>query len=106
MKTELNLKKTIKFTECLFFYAILGFTQPHSRPLNDPSKRFIQKNPESFKSEKPINITGSDKIHEKCDCNNKAIVNGIREPILYSFALDKLPVRKIYKEPGITLFKR
>ena len=33
-------------------------------------------------------------------------MNGVREPILYSFALDKPPGLKIYKEPKIELFKR
>ena len=41
----------------------------------------------------------------KYDCIEGSIVNGVREPILYSFALDQLPGHKIYKEPGIKLFE-
>ena len=59
-----------------------------------------------YKSDKPINITGIDKIHLKCDCIQGSIVNGIREPILYSFALSSPPGYKIYKEPRIKLFKK
>ena len=58
----------------------------------------------SYKSDKPINITGIDKVHSKCDCINGSIVNGIREPILYSFALSSPPGHKLYKEPRAKLF--
>ena len=61
--------------------------------------------PGSYKSEKPINITGIDKVDLKADCIQESIVNGIREPILYSFALDQPPGHKIYKEPKVKLFK-
>ena len=60
----------------------------------------------SYKGNKPINITGIDKVHLKCDCVNGSIVNGVREPILYSFALFSPPGRKIYKEPRIKLFEK
>ena len=30
----------------------------------------------------------------------------VREPILYSFALSSPPGHKIYKEPGVKLFKK
>ena len=59
-----------------------------------------------YKSERPINITGIDKVHLKCDCVGGSIVNGTREPILYSFALDQPPGHKIYKEPKVKLFKK
>ena len=59
-----------------------------------------------YKGDKPINITGIDKIHLKCDCILGSIINGIREPILYSFALSPPPGHKIYKEPRIKLFKK
>ena len=60
----------------------------------------------SYKSNEPINITGIDKIHLKCDCIQGSIVNGIREPILYSFALSSPPGLKIYKKPRFKLFKK
>ena len=59
----------------------------------------------SYKSDKPINITGIDKIHLKCDCIQGSIVNGVREPILFSFALSSPPGHKIYKEPS-NFFKK
>ena len=62
--------------------------------------------PGKYKSEKLFNITGVDKVHLKCDCFNGSIVNGVREPILYSFALHKPPSHGIYKEPRIKLLKK
>ena len=60
----------------------------------------------SYESDKPINITGINKILLKCDCIQGSIVNGIRESILYSFALSSPPGHKIFKEPRVKLFKK
>ena len=60
----------------------------------------------SYTSNKPINITGIDKILLKCDSNDGSIVNGIREFILFNFAPSSPTGHKIYKEPSIKLFKR
>ena len=84
---------------------ILGFTQSHSGELGD-IPGFIQLIPGSDRSDRPINITGIDKVHLKYDCINGSIVNGVREPILYSFALSSPSGHKIYKEPRIKLFKK
>ena len=62
--------------------------------------------PGSYKSEKPINITGIDKVHLKCNVVDGSIVTGVRDPILYSFALSSPPNHKIYKEPRVKLFKK
>ena len=42
----------------------------------------------------------------KCDCIDGSIVNGIHEPILYSFALDQPPGHTIYKQTEVRLFKK
>ena len=86
LKSNLKTNQTLIFTERSFFYTILGFTQSRSYPLDDIDSHY-QIIAGSYKSDKPINITGIDKIHLKCDCIQGSIVNGIREPILYSFAL-------------------
>ena len=105
LKSNLKINQTLIFTERSFFYTILGFTQSRSYPLDDIDG-FYQLIAGSYKSDRPINITGIDKIHLKCDCIQGSIVNGIREPILYSFALSSPPGHKIYKEPRIKLFKK
>ena len=104
-KTDLQINQTLIFTNKSFFYTILGFTQSHSYPLDD-LEGFYQLIPGSYQSERPINITGIDKVHLKCDCIDGSIMNGIREPILYSFSLDQPPGQKIYKEPKVKLFKK
>ena len=105
LKSNLKINQTLIFTEKSFFYTILGFTQSRSYPLDDIDG-FYQLIAGLYKSDKPINITGIDKIHLKCDCIQGSIVNGIREPILYSFALSSPPGHKIYKEPRIKFFKK
>ena len=58
------------------------------------------------KSEKPINVTGIDKIQLKFDCINGSVLDKVRQPILFNFALDKLLCHNIYKEPRIKLSKK
>ena len=105
LKSNLKTNQTSIFIEKSFFYIILRFTRSRSYPLDDIGG-FYQMIAGSYKSDKPINITGIDKIHSKCDCIQGSIVNGIREPILYSFGLSSPPGHRIYKEPGIKLFKK
>ena len=105
LKSNLKINQTLIFTERSFFYTILGFTQSRSYPLDDIDG-FYQLIAGSYKSDRPINITGIDKIHLKCDCIQGSVVNGIREPILYSFALSSPPGYKIFKEPRVKLFKK
>ena len=105
LKSNLKNIQTLRFTNKSFFYTILGFTQSQQGPLND-IEGFYQKFPGSYRSDKPINVTGIDKVHLKCDCTQGSIVNGIREPILYSFALSSPPGHKIYKEPKVKLLKK
>ena len=104
-KTNLKTNQTLIFTNKSFLYTILGFIQSHSYPLDD-IEGFYQMIAGSYRSDTPINITGIDKIHLKCNVVDGSIVNGVREPILYSFALDQPPRPKIYKEPKVKLFKR
>ena len=105
LKSNLKINQTLIFTEKSFFYTILGFIQSRCYPLDDIDG-FYQIIAGTYKSDRPINIIGIDKIDLKCDCIQGSIVNGIREPILFSFALSSPPGHKIYKEPRIKLFKK
>ena len=105
LKSNLKINQTLIITEKSFFYTILGFTQSRSYPLDDIDG-FYQIIAGSYKSDRRNNITGIDKIHLKCDCIQSSIVNGIREPISYSFALSSPSGHKIYKEPRVKLFKK
>ena len=89
----------------MFLYTNLGFTRSHSYLLDD-IEGFYQFTAGSYRNDRPINITGIDKIDLKCDCIQGSIVNGKREFLLYSFALCSHPGHKIYKEPRVKLFKK
>ena len=105
LKSNLKTNQTLIFTEKSFFYSILGFTRSRFYPLDDIDG-FSQLIAGSYKSDRPINITGLDKIHLKCDCIQGSIVNGIREPILYSFALSSPLVIKYTKNQESNFSKR
>ena len=105
LKSNLRINQTLIFTNKSFFYTILGFTQSYQGPLND-IEEFYQILGGSYEGDRPINITGIDKVHLKTDCIQGSIVNGVREPILYSFALSSPPGHKIMKEPKVKLFKK
>ena len=105
LKAKLKTNQIIIFTEKSFFYTLLGFTRSRSYPLHDIDG-FYQLIARPYRSNKPFNITGIDKIHLKCDCIQGSIVNGVLEPILYSFALSSPPGHKIYKESRVKLFKK
>ena len=105
LKSKLKINQTLIFTEKSFFYTILGFTRSRSYPLDDIDG-FYQLIAGSYESDKPIKITRIDKIHLKCNFIQGSIVNGVREPILFSFALSSQPGHKIYKEPRIKLSKK
>ena len=79
-KSNLEINQTLIFTKKSFFYTILGFTQSQSYPIDDIDG-FYQLIAGLYKSNKPINITGTDKVHLKCDCFDGSTVNGVREPI-------------------------
>ena len=89
----------------IIFLTILGFTKSHSGKLGD-ILGFVKLIPGSYKSGRTFNITGMDKFYLKSDFNNGSVINGLREPILYPFALSSPAGHKIYKEPRIKHLKK
>ena len=59
LKANLKIIQTLIFTEKSFFFTILDYTQSRSYPL-DHIDGFYQLIAGSYKSDKPINITGID----------------------------------------------
>ena len=102
LKSNLNIKQTLLISKKSFFYTILGFVESHSGDIEG----FVHLIPGLYKSVNLNNITGIDKIHLKRDCIDGSIVNGIRNSILYSFALDKPPGKKINREAKIKRLKK
>ena len=60
IKSNLKTNQTLIFTEMSFFYTILGFTRSH---FLDDIDGFYHLIAGLYKSDKPNNITGIDKIH-------------------------------------------
>ena len=58
--------KATKFPEKSFFFTVLGFIQNHSEVLGD-ILGFVQLIAGTYFSDNPINITGIEKVHLKCD---------------------------------------
>ena len=84
----------IKFDEKSFFSTVLGFTPGWD------CKRY-----DGYISQKIVNLTSTNKIHLKCDVINGSVVNGLRQPILHSFVLDKPTGYKILSQPETIHYK-
>ena len=96
-KTRLVVRPGIivrRFGEKSFFSTILGFN-----PLWD------YKHYNEYISQKIVNLSSANKIHLKSDVIDGSVVNGLRQPILYSFVLDKPPGFKVFSEPETTHLK-
>ena len=98
MKTKLVVKHgiiAIRFDEKSFFSTVLGFT---------PGWNYKHYN--KYISQKVVNLGSTNKIHLKCDVIDGSVVDGIRQPIFFSFVLDKLPGYKVFCEPETILYKK
>ena len=98
MKTKLVVKSgiiAIIFDEKSFYSTILGFT---------PGWDYKHYN--KYTSQKVVNLGSTNKIHLKCDCIDGSVLNVIRQPILFSFVLDKLPGYKVFCEPETIHYKK
>ena len=85
----------IRFDEKSFFSTILGFTAG-----------WDYKHYNQYLSQKIVNLSSTNKIHWKCDAINGSVVDGVRQPILYSFVLDKPSGYKVFCEPETTHYKK
>ena len=85
----------IRFDEKSFFSTILGFT---------PGWDYKHYN--QYLSQKIVYLNSTNKIHLKCDAIDGSVVNGIRQPILYSFVLDKPSGYKVFCQPETIHYKK
>ena len=85
----------IRFDEKSFFSTILGF---------NPGWDYKHYN--QYLSQKIVNLSSTNKIHLKCDAIDGSVVDGVRQPILYSFVLDKPAGYKVFSEPETIHFKK
>ena len=91
MKTELAVRPgtiAVRFDGKSFCITILGFT-PH----------WDYKHYNEYVSQKIIISSTPNKIHMKVDVIDGSIKGGLRQPIIFSFALDKPSGYKVFCEP-------
>ena len=105
MKTKIILKYkdlreifglgTLRFDKKSFFHTLLG---------HDPY--FDYKVPGVYTSDKILNLDTTIKIHLKFDFIDGSIQNGLRQPILFTFVLDKPSGYKVFCEPETINYKK
>ena len=90
IKTELVVRNciiAIRFDEKSFFNTMLGFTP-----------RWDYKQYNEYISQKIVNSNRTNKIRLKIDVTDGSVVNALKQQILYSFVLDKLPGYEVLSE--------
>ena len=95
---------TLRFDKKSFFQTLLGFT-----PYWDykPTNTTFADAPGVYTSDKIIlNLKTINKIHLKCDCIYGSIQDGVRQPIIFSFVLDKPSGYKVFCEPETIHYKK
>ena len=98
MKTKLVVRSgiiAIRFDEKSFFSTVLGF-----------NSGWDYKHYNKYISQKIVNLGSTNKIHLKCDIIDGSVVDVIRQPILYSFVLNKKPGYKVFCEPETIHYKK
>ena len=95
---------TLRFNERSFFHTLLGFTPNWDyKPTNSNNVAI----PGVYTSVKIIlNLKTIDKIHLKCDAIAGSFQDGVRQPILYSFVLDKPSGYKVFCQPETIHYKK
>ena len=97
-KTKLVVRSgiiAIRFDEKSFFSTILGFTAG-----------WDYKHYNQYHSQKILNLSNTNKIHLKSDAIDGSIQDGVRQPILFSFVLDKPSGYKVFCQPETIHYKQ
>ena len=96
--------ETFSGHEQSFFHTLIGFSPYWDYKPNNSNHVLI---PGVYPSDKIIlNINRIDKIHLKCDAIDGSIQDGVRQPILFSFVLDKPSGYKVFCEPETFHYKK
>ena len=109
-KTKLILKRfgstfgTLRFDKKSFFHTILGFTPNWDYK---PTNAIFADAPGVYTSDKTIlNLNTINKNHLRCDCIDGKIQDGVRQPILFSFVLDRPSGYKVFCQPETIPYKK
>ena len=85
----------MRFDDNSFFSTVLGFTSG-----------WDYKHYNKYSSQKIVNLSSTNKIHLKCDVIDGSVVNGLEQPFLFSFVLDKPSGYKVFCEPETIHYKK
>ena len=88
----------------MFFHSLISFT-----PYWDykPTNAFFADALGVYTSDKITLILNTiDKIHLKCDIIDGSVQDGVRQPILFSFVLDKPSGYKVFCQPETIHYKK
>ena len=95
---------TLRFDERSFLHTLLGLTPYWDYKRTNSNHNAI---PGVYTSDKILlNFNTKDKIYLKCDCIDGSIQDGLRQPILFSFVLDKPSGYKIFCQPETIHYKK
>ena len=95
---------TLRFDKKSFFHTLLGFTSYWDYK---PTNAFFADAPGVYTSDKIIlNLNTINKIHLKCDIIDGSVQDGVRQPILFSFVLDKPSGYKVFCQPETIHYKK
>ena len=94
---------TFRFDERSLYHTLLGF-----EPYGDykPTNSNHVTTPGVHTSGKILNLGNTNKINLKCDCIDGSVVDGLRQPILYSFVSDKKLGYKVFSQPETKHYKK
>ena len=96
--------ETLRFDKQSFFHTLLGFSPYWDYKPNNSNHVLF---PGVYPSDKIIlNLNTIDKIHLKRDVTDGSIVDGVRQPILFSFVVDKPSGYKVFCEPETIHYKK
>ena len=107
-KTKLILTRfgstfgTLRFDEKSFFRTLSKF-EPYWD--QKPAKAIHADSPGVYTKDKILSLNTINKNHLKCDIIDDSIQNGLRQPILFSFVLDKPSGYKVFCEPETVHYK-
>ena len=106
-KNDENMKfglGTLRFDERSFFHTLLGYGPYWDyKPTNSNHDAI----PGVYTSDKLLLALNTiNKIHLKCDCTDGSIQDGVRQPILFSFTLDKPDGYKVFCQPQTVHYKK
>ena len=94
---------TLRFDERSFFHTLFGFSPYWDLKSTNAN---LSVSPGVYISDKVLNLNKIHNIHLKCDIVNGSIQNGLQQPILFSFVLDKPSGYKIFSEPETINYKK